>query len=240
MLRSHTCGELRLTDVNIEVTLAGWVQRVRNKGGLIWVDLRDRYGVTQLIFEEGSTDKALLEKAASLGREFVIQTKGKVIERTSKNDNKWQVNNFALGNVPEQKSINISKNYFSSSFLNQKKELVEQVPETEFISTEIVEIKTLDDIFDKIYNDDCNIFLKIDTQGFEKAVLEGAKNSLKHVKGIQLEMSLNPLYENATDFFEMYNYIKSHGFELYSLENGFHNAKTGQLNEVEGIFFREK
>lgn len=86
MLRSHTCGELRLTDVNIEVTLAGWVQRVRNKGGLIWVDLRDRYGVTQLIFEEGSTDKALLEKAASLGREFVIQTKGKVIERTSKND----------------------------------------------------------------------------------------------------------------------------------------------------------
>ncbi|MFD2035763.1 aspartate--tRNA ligase [Belliella marina] len=86
MLRSHTCGELRLTDVNTEVTLAGWVQRVRNKGGLIWVDLRDRYGVTQLIFEEGSTDKSLLEKAASLGREFVIQSSGKVIERTSKND----------------------------------------------------------------------------------------------------------------------------------------------------------
>ncbi|MCH7397417.1 aspartate--tRNA ligase [Belliella sp. DSM 107340] len=86
MLRSHTCGELRLTDVNTEVTLAGWVQRVRNKGGLLWVDLRDRYGVTQLIFEEGSTDKSLLEKAASLGREFVIQASGKVIERTSKND----------------------------------------------------------------------------------------------------------------------------------------------------------
>jgi aspartyl-tRNA synthetase len=86
MFRTHTCGELRLTDTNLEVTLAGWVQRVRNKGGLIWVDLRDRYGVTQLIFEEGATDRALLEKAASLGREFVIQTKGKVIERTSKND----------------------------------------------------------------------------------------------------------------------------------------------------------
>ncbi len=86
MLRTHTCGELRLTDVNKEVTLAGWVQRVRNKGGLIWLDLRDRYGVTQLIFEEGSTDKALLEKAASLGREFVVKAYGKVIERTSKND----------------------------------------------------------------------------------------------------------------------------------------------------------
>ncbi len=86
MLRTHTCGELRLKDIDKDVTLAGWVQRVRNKGGLIWVDLRDRYGVTQLIFEEGDTHEALLEKAASLGREFVVQAKGKVIERASKND----------------------------------------------------------------------------------------------------------------------------------------------------------
>jgi aspartyl-tRNA synthetase len=86
MLRTHTCGELRMMDVDKNVTLAGWVQRVRNKGGLIWVDLRDRYGVTQLILEEGSTDESLLKKAASLGREFVIQASGAVIERTSKND----------------------------------------------------------------------------------------------------------------------------------------------------------
>ncbi|WP_291786099.1 aspartate--tRNA ligase [Cecembia sp.] len=86
MLRTHTCGELRKDHVGQEVILAGWVQRVRNKGGLIWVDLRDRYGVTQLIFEEGSTDSKLLEKAAALGREFVIQATGKVLERTSKND----------------------------------------------------------------------------------------------------------------------------------------------------------
>ncbi|WP_373523286.1 aspartate--tRNA ligase [Aquiflexum sp.] len=86
MLRTHTCGELRISDVNKDVSLSGWVQRVRNKGGLIWVDLRDRYGVTQLIFEEDSTEKELLTKAASLGREFVIQATGLVIERTSKND----------------------------------------------------------------------------------------------------------------------------------------------------------
>ncbi|MEX2513500.1 MAG: aspartate--tRNA ligase [Cyclobacteriaceae bacterium] len=86
MLRTHTCGELRLDDINQEVILAGWVQRVRNKGGLIWVDLRDRYGLTQLIFEEGSSDESLLKKAGALGREFVIQAKGIVIERTSKND----------------------------------------------------------------------------------------------------------------------------------------------------------
>ena len=86
MLRTHTCGELRLEDIDREVTLAGWVQKVRNKGGLIWVDLRDRYGVTQLIFEEGNIADSLLKKAGSLGREFVVQAKGKVIERTSKND----------------------------------------------------------------------------------------------------------------------------------------------------------
>lgn len=86
MLRTHTCGELRLHHVHQQITLAGWVQRVRNKGGLIWVDLRDRYGLTQLIFEEGSTDKSLLEKAAQLGREFVVQATGRVEERTAKND----------------------------------------------------------------------------------------------------------------------------------------------------------
>ncbi|MEN2280506.1 aspartate--tRNA ligase [Algoriphagus sp. SE2] len=86
MLRTHTCGELRLENINQEVTLAGWVQRVRNKGGLIWVDLRDRYGITQLIFEEDSSEKELLEKAADLGREFVVRATGIVIERTSKND----------------------------------------------------------------------------------------------------------------------------------------------------------
>jgi len=86
MLRTHTCGELRLGDVGKSVTLSGWVHRVRNKGGLIWVDLGDRYGITQLIFEEASSEEALLKKAASLGREYVIQAEGKVIERTAKND----------------------------------------------------------------------------------------------------------------------------------------------------------
>lgn len=86
MLRSHTCGELRLADVNKHVTLAGWVQRLRDKGSVLWVDLRDRYGITQLIFEEGKTDSAVLDAARNLGREFVIQVEGVVVERLSKND----------------------------------------------------------------------------------------------------------------------------------------------------------
>ena len=87
MYRTHSCGELRASHTNSEVTLAGWVQKSRDKGFMIWVDLRDRYGITQLIFDEERTSKNLMEKARTLGREFVIQVKGKVIERQSKNPN---------------------------------------------------------------------------------------------------------------------------------------------------------
>jgi len=87
MFRSHTCGELRDTHINKEVTLAGWVQKTRDKGFMLWIDLRDRYGITQLIFDEERSSQTLMEQAKTLGREFVIQVKGTVIERTSKNPN---------------------------------------------------------------------------------------------------------------------------------------------------------
>ena len=86
MLRTHTCGELRISDVNKTVILSGWVQVVRDKGGIIYVDLRDRYGITQLILNENATDSNAIATARTLSREFVIQAKGEVIERIAKND----------------------------------------------------------------------------------------------------------------------------------------------------------
>ena len=87
MYRTHNCGELRLKNLNQEITLSGWVQKSRDKGFMLWIDLRDRFGVSQLIFDEKRSSKELFEKAKTLGREFVIQVKGSVIERTSKNPN---------------------------------------------------------------------------------------------------------------------------------------------------------
>ena len=87
MYRSHSCGELNATHINTQVTLAGWVQKSRDKGFMNWVDLRDRYGITQLLFDESRTEKSIFELAKTLGREFVIQVKGTVIERESKNAN---------------------------------------------------------------------------------------------------------------------------------------------------------
>ena len=85
MFRTHTCGELRIAHVGQSVTLAGWVQRSRKMGGMTFIDLRDRYGITQLVFNE-ETDAALCERANKLGREYVLQVKGIVAERYSKND----------------------------------------------------------------------------------------------------------------------------------------------------------
>lgn len=104
MYRSHTCGELRAADIGKEVILSGWVQKIRNKGFMIWVDLRDRYGITQLIFDEERTSEEMMKQASELGREFVIQIKGDVIERESKNpqmltgDIEILVSNFQLLN----------------------------------------------------------------------------------------------------------------------------------------------
>jgi len=86
MLRSHTCGELRLSHVGTTVTLAGWVQRVRDKGALLWIDLRDRYGMTQVVLEETTAPAGLMEQARILGREFVIQVTGTVGERMARNE----------------------------------------------------------------------------------------------------------------------------------------------------------
>src|SRR5690606_12857156 len=85
MYRSNTCGELRASHTGSQVTLSGWVHRLRDKGFVVWVDLRDRYGITQLVFDQERSSKELLERARELGRETVVQVKGEVIERASKN-----------------------------------------------------------------------------------------------------------------------------------------------------------
>jgi len=107
MLRTHTCGELRESNIGQIVTLSGWVQRLRDKGGMVWIDLRDRYGMTQLMFDEKSTAADLLKTSKSVGREFVVTATGKVIERVSKNE-KMSTGNIEI-QVTELKVLNPSE-----------------------------------------------------------------------------------------------------------------------------------
>lgn len=107
MYRTHNCGELTIANVGQEVTLSGWVQKSRDKGFMMWTDLRDRYGITQLIFSEEASSQELFEKARSLGREYVIKVTGTVIERSSKND-KMPTGEIEV-EVKELTILNVSK-----------------------------------------------------------------------------------------------------------------------------------
>ena len=86
MHRSHNCGELNINNLNETVTLCGWVQKVRNKGFMIWIDLRDQYGITQILFDQDRTNKKIFDKLKTISREYVLQINGIVIERISKNN----------------------------------------------------------------------------------------------------------------------------------------------------------
>ena len=87
MYRSHNCGELRIKHVGQEVKLSGWIHKIRDKGSLIWIDLRDRYGITQIIVDTNESSKSIVEQVKKVGREYVISVKGTVKERESKNPN---------------------------------------------------------------------------------------------------------------------------------------------------------
>ena len=138
-----------------------------------------------------------------------------------------------------QITINVAQNSVSSSILNIKKEHLDAAPDSKYIAQEKIEIRKLDTIFNQVAKHANNILLKIDTQGYEKEVIEGAIQSLNIIKGIQVEMSLVELYEGESMFDEMRKSIESHGFELYYLEPGFKDPITGKLMQIDGLFFRK-
>jgi FkbM family methyltransferase len=161
------------------------------------------------------------------------------LSRIAASDPNWETWNLALGDENTESEINIAANSFSSSFLDILPAHTRSAPQSAYVKKQKVQIKTLDSIFEDIYQPDDRVLLKIDTQGFEKKVIDGAQQSLPQIKGIQLEMSIIPLYMDEMLFTEMISYLKERGFDLFSLENGFANPMTGQLLQVDGIFFRQ-
>ena len=162
----------------------------------------------------------------------------KLLALKAAKDNKWSTYNFALGIKEEKVTINVSKNLFSSSILEIMPDHVDSEPESAYIDKQITQVKKLDELYDDLILENDVVFLKIDVQGFEKNVIKGAEKALAKIKGIQLEMSLTKLYEGEMLFAEMIEYLKRYDFKLFSLENGFYNNETGQLLQVDGIFFK--
>jgi FkbM family methyltransferase len=206
--------------------------------------LLNHFGITKILDVGANTGQYSqeLRKIGFLGDIISFEPITSVFNELSKNlsnDSKFTPKNFALGDLNEMKTINIAKNFASSSFFERTKYMKDNAKQTEYISEEKVEIKVLDDIYDSICDSSDVVFLKLDTQGYEKNILNGAIESLKKIKGIQIELALKPTYVNAPNFKEIFSMVEKLGFELYSLEDGFEDLITGQLLEIDAVFFRK-
>ena len=151
----------------------------------------------------------------------------------------WEIaEQCAIGDEDGEIEINISKNSISSSILKIMKEHVTAAPDSEYIGSEKVKVYKLDTIADKYSKGAKNIFIKIDTQGFEEKILNGANNFLKKAKGLLIETSLVPLYEGQALFPQIFDRITKQGFELYGVQPAFINKDTGRMLQIDAIFFR--
>jgi FkbM family methyltransferase len=164
-----------------------------------------------------------------------------ILEKKSENYDNWTVApRCAIGDKKEEIEINISENSVSSTLLNMLDTHYEGAPDSKIIGKEKVQIVTLDEIGLSYCEKAKNIFLKIDVQGFEQEVLKGAENIINKAKGIEMEISVIPLYENQKWLLpEVLDYMKQKGFQLKSIAPAFTDNKTGIMLQCNGIFFRK-
>lgn len=160
------------------------------------------------------------------------------LEKNIELDNRWSAHNFALGDEDCELEINISKNSFSSSFLDMLPIHLKSAPQAEYVDKEVVKVKKLDSIYNEYFGRYKSIYLKIDAQGFEQKIISGAKGSLKYIQAIQMEMSLRELYKGELAMEDMIVLMRDHGFKLVSLEPGLSDWKTGVLLQADGVFQR--
>ncbi|CAG4999692.1 hypothetical protein DYBT9275_02281 [Dyadobacter sp. CECT 9275] len=154
------------------------------------------------------------------------------------NDPAWSVVPIAIGNFIGESQLNVSQNSYSSSILDILPTHLESAPESKYLHKINVPVKTIDSLIDQYYNELSRLYIKIDTQGFEKQVFDGSLQSLHKISGFQLELSLLPLYEGETLMYEMIYLLREYGFKLMLVEGGHRNYETGELLQMEGIFYR--
>jgi FkbM family methyltransferase len=153
-------------------------------------------------------------------------------------DARWETVNVALGDHEGRATIHIAGNSHSSSLRQMLGAHLEAAPCSAYVGTEEVRVVRLDTVFDEYRREARCVYVKVDTQGFEREVLAGGARVLDQIAGLQLEMSLVPLYGGQTLFSDLLELVSKRGFTLMSLEPGFADERTGQLLQVDGVFFR--
>ena len=161
------------------------------------------------------------------------------LEKASAADPGWTCRRLALGAAPGTAKINVSGNSDSSSLLPMRKRHEESYPVATYIATETVELSTVDNVWGDVVRPGERVFLKLDVQGYEMEVLRGAPRALPLLHGLQVELSLVPLYETAPAWTEVITYLQGLGFYVALLQPAFDDPKTGEVLQVDGIFTRE-
>jgi FkbM family methyltransferase len=158
--------------------------------------------------------------------------------RVADTDENWQSVHHAMGEYDGEATINISGNSYSSSILDVLPAHIESAPDSAYVGREKIKIHKVDSVIDRYFSPGARLFIKIDTQGYERAVLEGCADSMDRILGFQMELSLIPLYENETLMQEMISLLRENGFVLKLIESGHMNYDTGEILQVEGYFYR--
>ncbi len=156
----------------------------------------------------------------------------------ARRDGDWSVLTYGLGDVDTLMTLNISGNSPSSSLLELNAQAVAAYPALAYCGKEQVTIRKLDTVFADVAGSHKNVFLKIDTQGFERQVLEGGVDSLSRIVGVQIETSLVPVYHGEFLIESMIEYLRMRGFDPFWITHGYRNQRTLQLYQVDVIFFR--
>jgi FkbM family methyltransferase len=181
--------------------------------------------------EEGYWGRIVSFEPLSAAREQLVNA--------SRNDPLWEVApRAAIGSEDGEISINISANSVSSSVLGMLDNHVNAAPESRYVGSERVPLRRLDSLVAEYLRPDSVPLLKIDTQGYEDRILQGARESLPRVQGVQLELSIVPLYQGQKLFDEMLEQLKVSGFQLWAIWPAFTDPASGRLLQVDAIFFR--
>lgn len=164
-----------------------------------------------------------------------------VLSEKSSRDSMWSIApRMAVGDTVGEVEINISEHSDMSSILEIGQEMLDALPKSNYVSKEQVDVKTVDSVIDDLTDKNDTVFLKVDTQGFEYAVIQGAKESLTNgrVKGVQLELSLLPLYDGEKTYDEICMMMRDFGFETYQIIPGYFSKKLNRQLQADFVFFK--
>jgi FkbM family methyltransferase len=161
-----------------------------------------------------------------------------LLKENAEGDSNWEVYNWAVGEADGGGEINISSNPLASSLLEVLPVFLSSAPGAKYVGKESVSIRKLDSFLGDLCGASTNIYLKIDTQGFEGKVLKGAEASLARIDTVQMELSLVTLYQGEVLFHDMCIFMAGKGYHLIGIEEGFTDSRSGQLMQLDGIFHR--